>query len=82
MALPRTLQTRVGRRIVLLFVVSALVPVLALAAIGYRQVRRQLLTQAHAQLARAARDVGQSTVIAFAAGFASTLTDGVIAISM
>ncbi len=62
MALTGTLQTRVGRRIVLLFVVSALVPVLALAVVGYAQVRRQLLAQAHTQLTRAARDVGMGVV--------------------
>jgi len=61
-ALTGTLQTRVGRRIVLLFVVSALLPVVALAVVGYVQVRRQLLAQAHAQLARAARDVGMGVV--------------------
>jgi len=61
-ALTGTLQTKVGRRIVLLFVVSALLPVLALAVVGYVQVRRQLIAQAHAQLARAARDVGMGVV--------------------
>jgi putative nucleotidyltransferase with HDIG domain len=53
-----TLQSRLGRRIVLLFVISALLPVLALAAVGYAQVRRQLVTRAQQDLAQAAKSVG------------------------
>jgi len=53
-----TLQTRVGRRIALLFVVSALLPVGVLAVEGYRQVRSQLVAQATSQLEQAAKNVG------------------------
>lgn len=60
--IPLTLQTRVGRRIALLFVVSALLPVAALAVVGYRQVRSQLLAQAAEQLEQAAKNVGMGLI--------------------
>ncbi|MDA1080971.1 MAG: HD domain-containing protein [Gemmatimonadetes bacterium] len=60
--IPLTLQTKVGRRIALLFVVSALLPVAVLAVEGYRQVRGQLVAQAMAQLAQAAKRVGMELV--------------------
>src|SRR5438046_951917 len=60
--LPLSLETRVGRRIVLLFVVSALVPVGALAALGYAQVRRQLVADAEGQLSQAAKAVGMGVL--------------------
>ncbi len=57
-----TLQTKVGRRIVLLFVLSALLPVAALAALGYAQVRRQLVARSEEQLAEAAKGVGMGVL--------------------
>lgn len=60
--LPLTLQTRLGRRIALLFVVSALIPVGVLAVEGYLQVRRQLVGQATGQLNVAAKNVGMGLV--------------------
>jgi len=56
--LPLTLQTRVGRRIATLFVISALLPILMLAVLGYFRVRGQLLTQTRQQLGQAAKSVG------------------------
>ncbi|HLA89503.1 MAG TPA: HD domain-containing phosphohydrolase [Gemmatimonadaceae bacterium] len=60
--LPLTLQTRVGRRIALLFVVSALVPIAVLFVIGYVQVRGELVAQARAQLGQAAKNIGMGLV--------------------
>ena len=62
LTLALTLQTKVGRRIVLLFVISALLPVLALAAVGYFQVRRQLVMRSQEQLADAAKGVGMGVL--------------------
>ena len=60
--LPWTLQSRVGRRIVTLFVLSALVPILVLTVLGYFQVRNQLLDQARAQLGLSAKSVGMNLI--------------------
>jgi putative nucleotidyltransferase with HDIG domain len=65
--LPLTLQTRVGRRIALLFVMSALLPIVVLAVIGYAQVRDQLVAQATERLTQTAKNVGM--------GFLDRLTD-------
>ncbi len=51
------LQTRVARRVLGLFVVCALVPVVALAAIAYRQVTSELENQARQRL----RDESKAT---------------------
>ncbi len=56
--LPLTLQTRLGRRIALLFVVSALVPVAVMAVQGYVQVTSRLTNESQTQLDRAAKGVG------------------------
>lgn len=61
-ALALTLSTKVGRRIVLLFVISALLPVIALAVLGYTQVRRQLIARSQEQLAEAAKGVGMGVL--------------------
>ena len=58
MELPLTLQTKVGRRIALLFVMSALLPIAVLAVLGYAQVRDQLEAEAKAQLDQTAKNVG------------------------
>ena len=58
MKLPLTLHTRVGRRIALLFVLSALLPIVVLAVVGYGQVRDQLEAQAREQLVQMAKNVG------------------------
>ena len=57
-ALPLSIQTHVGRRLLSLFVLSALVPIAVLAVIGYVQVRSQLTTQAESLLRQAAKSVG------------------------
>src|SRR5512144_2832697 len=57
-ALPLTIQTRVGRRLLLLFVLSALLPIGTLAAIGYFQVRAQLTSQTESLLRQSAKSVG------------------------
>ena len=67
MKLPLTLQTRVGRRVALLFVLSALLPIVVLAVVGYAQVRDQLEAQAKEQLIQTAKNVGM--------GFLDRLTD-------
>jgi putative nucleotidyltransferase with HDIG domain len=61
-ALQLTLQTRFGRRIGGLFVISALVPIVVLAVLGYRQVRDQLMIDADAQLRQAAKSVGMELI--------------------
>lgn len=60
--LPLTLQTRLGRRIALLFVVSALVPLAVMAVQGYAQVRSRLIDESQLQLQRAAKNVGMGIV--------------------
>ena len=44
------LRSRVGRRIFFLFVVCSLLPILALAAVSYRSVTRELRTQSEERL--------------------------------
>ena len=61
-ALPLTIQTRFGRRILALFVLSALVPILVLAALGYAQVRDQLTSQTETLLRQAAKSVGMGVL--------------------
>jgi len=60
--MPLTLQTRLGRRIGGLFIISALLPVVALAVLGYRQVRDQLTADADAQLRQSAKSVGMEVI--------------------
>ncbi len=85
LTLPLTLQTRVGRRMALMFVLSALLPVAVLAVEGYRQVRAELQELATAELGQTARDVGQglldqlkgaeNTLLDESASFADTPAD-------
>jgi diguanylate cyclase (GGDEF)-like protein len=51
------LRSRVARRIVFLFVLSALVPVAALAALSYDHLRKLLIDQAYTQLAQVGETV-------------------------
>ncbi len=52
---PKLLQSRVGKRVLLLFVVTALVPLAALALLSLSQVRNLLQEQASARLANSAK---------------------------
>lgn len=52
------LRSRVARRIVLLFVLSALVPVSALAVLAFAHVRNVLVDQGHSQLAQLSESYG------------------------
>lgn len=57
--LPRTpLQSRFGRRLLLLFVGCALVPILVLAFLSYRHVARQLRMQSEIRLHQANKALG------------------------
>ena len=59
MTLSRTpLQSRFGRRLLLLFVGCALVPILVLAALSYRHVARQLRMQSEMRLHQADKALG------------------------
>jgi putative nucleotidyltransferase with HDIG domain len=55
---PAFLRTRVARRILLLFVMSALVPTLALTFVSYRHVSGQLLDEAGVRLQQAGKTAG------------------------
>ena len=55
LATPNILQSRVGRRVLLLFVVTALVPLAAMALLSLTQVRAILLEQGGARLANGAK---------------------------
>jgi len=59
---PLTLQTRLGRRIALLFVVSALVPVAVMGVQGYAQVTGWLKNESQTRLELAAKSVGMGIV--------------------
>ena len=52
------LQTRVGRRIFLLFFLCALIPIGALAALSYYHVARQLRDQGQQRIQQAIKSVG------------------------
>jgi diguanylate cyclase (GGDEF)-like protein len=54
------LRTRFGRRLLVLFVGCALVPMAVLAALSYRHVKRQLYRQSEARLQQANRALGQA----------------------
>ena len=56
----RALHSRFGRRLLLLFVGCALVPIGTLAFVSYRTVSRQLLAQAESRLAQANRALGSA----------------------
>ena len=56
------LQTRVARRIFLLFFLCALIPIGALAALSYYHVARQLREQGHQRLQQATKSVGMGIV--------------------
>ena len=55
-------QTRVARRVLLLFVLSALVPVGALTVVSYRQVTDQLENQGRDRLRQAGKSTGMAIV--------------------
>ncbi len=55
------LRSKVARQILLLFVACALLPILALAFLSYRQVTSQLKQQSFSRLAQATKSVGLST---------------------
>ncbi|HUX33707.1 MAG TPA: HD domain-containing phosphohydrolase [Gemmatimonadaceae bacterium] len=59
---PLTLQTRLGRRIALLFVVSALVPVAVMGVQGYAQVTGWLTSESRTRLNLAAKSIGMGIV--------------------
>ena len=54
----RFLEARVGRRLFFLFVLSAFVPLAALAALSYVQLRDILLEQGQQRLAATAKGFG------------------------
>ena len=56
------LRSKVGRRIFLLFVLCALLPIAALAIISFSQVTRQLQAQSRARLQQASEAIGMSTL--------------------
>jgi putative nucleotidyltransferase with HDIG domain len=56
------LRTRVARRVVLLFLVCALLPVTALAVFSYVRVSRQLHEQARERVVQAARNSAQALI--------------------
>ncbi|HEX6435292.1 MAG TPA: HAMP domain-containing protein, partial [Gemmatimonadales bacterium] len=61
MTFPSTpLRSRFGRRLLILFVVCALVPMAALAILSYRHVKQQLYRQSESRLQQANRALGQA----------------------
>src|SRR5919107_2617783 len=61
MTLPSTpLRSKFGRRLLLLFVGCALVPMAVLAILSYRQVKQQLYRQSEARLQQSNRALGQA----------------------
>ena len=54
------LRSRVARRIVTLFVLSALLPIAAMAVFAFGHVRNLLIDQAHAQLAQLSENYGST----------------------
>ena len=55
------LRSKVARQILLLFVACALLPIIALALLSYRQVTSQLKEQSFTRLAQAGKSLGMST---------------------
>ncbi len=62
LTLPVTLQTRLGRRIALLFVVSAVLPLAVMTIQGYTQVQAQLMDDSKTQLSHAAKNLGMTVI--------------------
>lgn len=56
------LGTKVGRRLLTLFLVAAMVPVCAMAIVGYAYVRDELTLNARERVAREAKSAGLSTL--------------------
>ena len=54
------LRTRVARRVVFLFVLSAVLPVATMASISFAAVNRQLREQSEVRLEQLAKNAGQS----------------------
>ena len=69
------LRARVGRRILGLFVVGALLPVVILAGLTYTAVTGQLESQAEARLIQLSDDIAQSVMERL--GFFTTWLGGV-----
>ncbi|HEX6105424.1 MAG TPA: EAL domain-containing protein, partial [Gemmatimonadales bacterium] len=57
---PKALHSRFGRRLLLLFVGCALVPIAVVAIVAYRHVSRHLLTQSEARLHQASKAFGSA----------------------
>lgn len=57
---PRMLTTRIGHRILLLFVLSALIPIATLAVVSYREVVSELRAQSARRLHESTKMVGLS----------------------
>ena len=55
-------RSRVARRVLLLFVLCALVPVTVLAAVSYTHVRSQLERQSRARLAEVSKNAGMAVM--------------------
>lgn len=62
LTLPVTLQTRLGRRIALLFVVSAVLPLAVMTIQGYSQVQAQLIADRSQQLDQSAKNLGMAVL--------------------
>jgi HD-GYP domain-containing protein (c-di-GMP phosphodiesterase class II)/HAMP domain-containing protein len=61
-SVPLTLQTRLGRRIALLFVLSALLPIAVMTVQGYLSVRSRAIAEARGELSRAAKSIGMGFI--------------------
>ena len=61
-SMPLTLQTRLGRRIALLFVLSALLPIAVMTVQGYLSVRSRAIAEARGELNRAAKSIGMGFI--------------------
>ena len=59
---PRFLRSKVGRRIVLLFVLCALLPIGGLAIISFTQVTHQLNEQSRQRLREASKSKGMAII--------------------
>src|ERR1035437_7595012 len=67
-SVPLTLQTRLGRRIALLFVLSALLPIAVMTVQGYFAVRARAIADARGELSRVAKNIGMGFIGQLAGG--------------
>src|ERR1035437_7332851 len=72
-SVPLTLQTRLGRRIALLFVLTALLPIAVMTVQGYLSVRSRAIAEARGELSRAAKSIGMGVIGPAAGGGAILL---------